>query len=94
MSDTEFQKQKNEAVKYMREMNSRADNLKNPTNFNATQNAPPKPNDKIPQQHNNEFTFSSLFKNSDTTIILGLLLLLLSENADKKLLFALVYILL
>lgn len=35
-----------------------------------------------------------LFKDSDSTLILGLLLILMSEKADKKLLFALVYILL
>lgn len=34
-----------------------------------------------------------ILKDSDTTLIIGLLLLLMSENADKKLLFALVYIL-
>lgn len=36
----------------------------------------------------------SIFENGDMTIIIGLLLLLMSEKADKKLLFALVYILL
>ena len=38
--------------------------------------------------------FDKILKDSDTTLIIGLLLLLMSENADKKLLFALVYILL
>lgn len=37
---------------------------------------------------------SSLGKDSDATLILGLLLILFSEKADKLLLFALVYILL
>ena len=35
-----------------------------------------------------------IFKDSDSALIIGLLLLLMSENADKKLLFALIYILL
>ena len=38
--------------------------------------------------------FDKLLKDSDSALIIGLLLLLMSENADKKLLFALVYILL
>ena len=36
----------------------------------------------------------NILSDSDTTLIIGLLLLLMSENADKRLLFALVYILL
>lgn len=42
-------------------------------------------------------TFGFLDKiitDTDTTLIIGLLLILLSEKADKKLLFALIYILL
>ena len=39
--------------------------------------------------------FLDLFKNdSDITLILGILLLILGEKADKRLLFALIYILL
>ena len=37
---------------------------------------------------------NKLKSDSDLTLILGLLLLLLNENADKRLLFALLYILL
>lgn len=37
---------------------------------------------------------NGFLKDSDSTLIIGLLLLLMSENADKRLLFALVYILL
>jgi len=36
----------------------------------------------------------TLFRDGDTTLIVGLLLLLMSEKGDKLLLFALVYILL
>ena len=35
----------------------------------------------------------NLLKDSDSTLILGLLLILMSENSDKLLLFALIYIL-
>ena len=37
--------------------------------------------------------FDKFLKDSDSALIIGLLLLLMSENADKKLLFALIYIL-
>ncbi len=36
----------------------------------------------------------SIMKDADTTLIIGLLLILMSENSDKMLLFALIYILL
>ncbi len=36
----------------------------------------------------------NIMSDADTALIIGLLLILMSENADKKLLFALVYILL
>ena len=36
----------------------------------------------------------SILKDSDSTLIIGLLLILMSENSDKMLLFALIYILL
>ena len=36
----------------------------------------------------------SLLKDADSTLIIGLLLILMSENSDKMLLFALIYILL
>lgn len=51
-----------------------------------------------PQSNSNSLLgipfLNSLGKDSDTTLILGLLLILFSEKADKLLLFALVYILL
>ncbi len=51
--------------------------------------------------HNNPFTGSlnipfldSILKDGDSTLIIGLLLILMSENTDKMLMFALIYILL
>lgn len=83
-------------MKFMREMNARADT--------KNQSPPPKEdskpaNNKISSTHRGQssdplFAITDLIKNKDTALILGLLLLLFSENADKKLLFALVYILL
>lgn len=62
---------------------------------------PPKnsaPKTSAPQSNGNSLLgipfLNSLGKDSDTTLILGLLLILFSEKADKLLLFALVYILL
>ena len=55
------------------------------------ENPPPKPS------QNNGFgipILDNLLKDGDSTLILGLLLVLMSENTDKMLLFALVYILL
>lgn len=50
---------------------------------------------KQPSQTSGGFPlFDKILTDSDSTLIIGLLLLLMSENADKKLLFALVYILL
>ncbi len=59
---------------------------------------PPPPTQKPPQ--NNSFLgldipiLNQLKSDGDLTLVLGLLLLLLNEKADKRLLFALLYILL
>jgi hypothetical protein len=62
----------------------------------------PKPEPQKPTTQKNDFLpdginipfLDNLKSDSDATLILGILLLLLSEKADKKLLFALIYILL
>ncbi len=96
MNGTSFSKQKQDALERMREMNSRSQPAK----------APPKPEPEppkvIPQKTKPNSIFEglnipfldNLTKDGDATLILGILLLLLSEKADKKLLFALIYILL
>lgn len=97
MSENEFRQQSEAAMKFMKEMNARAGNkpMKN-TNTQAKPNHSEESNIKRsamrPATHN-DFPFSELLKNKDTALILGLLLVLFSENADKKLLFALLYIL-
>lgn len=70
---------------------------------------PPKPRPQPDQrkenntkkEHNNSIFaglnipfLDKIMNDSDTVIIIGLLLILMSENADKRLLFALIYILL
>ncbi len=59
-----------------------------PPEINPRENA-------VPYKTGLNIPFSdNLFKDGDFSLILGLLLILMSENADKMLLFALVYILL
>ena len=100
MNQKEFARQQQAAVDRMWEMNSRS----KPSSGNTPKSPPrqnvnnPKPN---PTQQNNSLFgnmqlpfLDKITKDSDTALIIGLLLILMSENADKRLLFALVYILL
>lgn len=91
MSPNEFSRQQQDAINRMREMNKKSTNPQ-PDN---TRRPPPKPH---PKQQNSqdglELPFGNLFKDKDTALILGLLLILYGEKADKMLLLALVYILL
>ena len=57
------------------------------------QNRKPPQKSIFPQGLNIPF-LDNIMSDADTALIIGLLLILMSENADKKLLFALVYILL
>ncbi len=83
MDSTDFLKQQQRAVEQMKEMNSRSTKNEAVPKIN-----PPK------IQNNAPLPFLNFLKDKDTTLILGLLLILYSENADKMLLFALIYILL
>ncbi len=91
MNNNTFQKQQQEAVQRMREMNARS-TFKEPP--------PPEKTKEKPKQNNsllgslNLPLLDSFKKDGDATLILGILLLLFSEKADKRLLFALMYILL
>lgn len=89
MSETNF----NEAIKRMQEMNSRSIyNQPQPEKPKSTK-APERAENLLPQGLNFPF-LDNLKADSDLALILGILLLLLSEKADKRLLFALIYILL
>ena len=97
MSPNEFSRQQQEAINRMREMNKKSTNPP-PNNIHSP---PPKPQPKPPPKQQNshdgsrlELPFGNLFKDKDTALILGLLLILYGEKADKMLLLALVYILL
>lgn len=104
MSKEEFMRQSEAAVRRMRELNNRA-NIKSsphkmpPTPPFVSSTAPEEQKVKERPKNNNlnsglSLPFLDIFKNdSDMPIILGLLLLLMSEKCDKRLLFALLYIL-
>ncbi len=87
MNGQNFSERQRQAVEQMREMNKRS-------------TAPPNKPEERPKSDNSilgglSLPFLDNFKkDGDMTLILGILLLLLSEKADKRLLFALIYILL
>ncbi len=89
MNNANFSNKQREAIERMKEMNARSIYKKEPE--------PEKP---PTSQSNSLFSglnipfLENLKTDSDLTLILGILLLLLSEKADKRLLFALIYILL
>ena len=89
VSETEFRTQSEAAMKYMREMNAKANPKKENHHTENIQNHRQFPK----KEQRTLLPFANLLKNSDTTLILGLLLLLFNEKADQKLLFALIYIL-
>ena len=93
MRPNEFTRQKQEAIDRMREMNKKSTNPQADT----AEHTPPKTQPK-PQNSQGglelELPFGNLFNDKDTALILGLLLILYGEKADKMLLLALVYILL
>jgi cobalamin biosynthesis Mg chelatase CobN len=71
----------------------------NQSDFKGLAHSQPQPQPQSKQQSNllgglNLPFLENLKTDSDLTLILGILLLLLSEKADKRLLFALIYILL
>lgn len=108
MSKEEFMRQSEAAVRRMRELNGRA-NIKSsphkmpPTPTFVSSNLPKEQktmqtSKETPKNNNINNGFSLPFldmlkTDSDMPIILGLLLLLMSEKCDKRLLFALLYIL-
>lgn len=95
MNENSFINQKEEAVRRMREMNLKSQPQKAETTPNANKE-PLKntnPDNSLFAGLNIPF-LNNIKSDSDSALILGILLLLLSEKADKKLLFALIYILL
>lgn len=91
--NNDFYKQQQSAVERMREMNSRSTN-NNPQKQIPAQKPPQqKPKDNSIFGSLNIPFLDSISSDGDIALILGLLLILMSEKTDKTLLFALVYIL-
>lgn len=91
MNDSEFKRQQQAAVERMREMNSRADRKEN-----KDTKIPPQTScqEASKNKSNMEFNLLGLLNtDKDTALIIGILLILMSEKSDKILLFALIYIL-
>ena len=99
MNQKEFLNRQQEAVQKMREMSARAS--RPPQNGKAQQKTPEKKSEppvKRPAVSKNAAglnipLLSMLGSDSDTTLILGLLLILMGDGADKMLMLALIYIL-
>ena len=95
MTQNEFELRRRQAVENMRQMNARS---------TAPSVEQPKPETHKTEQGNIKIKNSPLGANipfldflstdKDAALIIGLLLILMSERSDKTLLFALVYILL
>lgn len=92
MTQNDFTKRRQAAIDTMRQMNERSV-YKN--RDEKPQPPPPEHHKKQPPQSGfNIPVLKDFLKDSDSALIIGLLLILLNENCDKTLLFALVYILL
>lgn len=94
MNQQNFSQNKNEAIKRMREMQNKSIYK---TEEKTVSKEPEQPKPSTEQNLLGGFNLpflENLKSDSDLTLILGILLLLLSEKADKRLLFALIYILL
>jgi hypothetical protein len=89
MKNQSFNPQHAEAIKQMKELQKRSIYKESEPKAAPTQ----KPRNSLLGGFNIPF-LDSLKTDTDLTLILGILLLLLSEKADRRLLFALVYILL
>ena len=107
MSKEEFERQKNDAAKRIRDM-YKGQNMppypdfitvpRNEETQVKTEESPKRASrPHITPVPNNIFrmlNFSELMKSPDSLLILGIIFLLLSDNADEKLILALVFIML
>lgn len=92
MIEQNFKQKQQTAIDQMREMNRRSQTPQVHKPENTKQPPPQKPASFLGELG---LPFlDNLKTDGDLTLILGVLLLLLSEKADKRLLFALIYILL
>ncbi len=90
MTQNEFQQYRNQAIENMRQMNARSTNKEHPP---KKEKSLPPPTSTSPIGVDIPI-LNILSTDKDAALIIGLLLILMSEKSDKMLLFALVYILL
>lgn len=94
MTQSEFSNRRQAAIESMRQMNERSVYKTQPPDKSQPPKQDKRPIQNIPVQRGfNIPIISEILKDGDTTLIIGLLLLLLNENCDKTLIFALIYIL-
>lgn len=97
--ENDFKRQQQAAVERMRQMNARATQSNCQSQPEKKEQPAPLPHIKNPTAKNSFLSginipfLDNLSSDGDTALILGLLLILISENTDKTLLFALIYIL-
>lgn len=89
----EFAKMKHEAEQNMQELH-RSAKPQPEQKPSAGKTADPEPSAKEPEKKQPEGFLSALMKDSDRTIILALLLLMMDEGGDHSLILALMYLLL
>ena len=98
MPENDFLKQQRAAVERMREFNSRSKFSSTADNQSTAEKMQDQKKEAKKQTENTAKLgipfLDNILKDNDAVIIICLLLLLMSENTDKTLLFALVYILL
>ena len=105
MTREEFEREKDAAAKRIREM-YKGQNSPSFPSFVALPQPPEPPPEKKPSAqpvsppekfHQNIFkflNFSEISKSPDSLLILGIILLLIGDNADEKLILALIFIML
>lgn len=104
MNKADFARERQAAIERLREMSARSKEPYRSNGFphNETERKETEKENRstvksgfFPQQNRqNEPSFLDFLKDKDTALIIGLLLVLINEDADRKLLFALLYILL
>lgn len=99
MLESDFSRSCDAAIERMRKMNEKSAFYVNQNKKEPPAPTPKQSPQKPPQNQGFLSSFNipfldSLTKDGDSALILGLLLILISEQSDKMLLFALIYILL
>lgn len=93
VNDADFLNRRTKALEQLREMSRRSADENRNQSITKGQDRTDSKNGKATESHNKVLK-SSIGIDSDTALIMGLLLILLNEKTDNTLLLALLYILL